>query len=45
MDRPPNPDEEATESVNPTDQGFPASDPSDLPEVRVMSQPNQMKLC
>ena len=29
MDRPPNPTEEATESVNPEDQGLPASDPSE----------------
>ena len=35
MDRPPNPVEEAVESVNPKEQGLPASDPSELSEVRV----------
>ena len=29
MDRPPNPAEEATESVNPGDQGLPVSNPSE----------------
>ena len=29
MDRPPNPTEEAAESVNPGDHGLPASDPSE----------------
>ena len=29
MDRPPNPAEEAAESVNPSDQGLPTSDPSE----------------
>ena len=31
-----NPTKEAAESVNLGDQGLPASDPSDLSEVRVM---------
>ena len=42
MDRPLNSVEEAAESVNPGDQGLPASDPS---EVRVMRQLSQMKPC
>ena len=36
MNRPPNPIEEAVGSVNLGDQRLPASDPSDLLEVRVM---------
>ena len=46
MDRPPNPAEEATESVNPRDQGFPASDPSESArsESHVPAEPNEALL-
>ena len=45
MDRPPNLAEEAVDSVNPGDQGLPSLDPSESIRVRVMPQPNKMKLC
>ena len=46
MDRPPNPIEEATESVNPRDQGLPASDPSEYvkSESHALAEPNKALL-
>ena len=46
MDRPPNPAEEATESVNPGDQGLPASDPSESfrSESHAPTKPNEALL-
>ena len=46
MDRPPNLDEEATESVNPGDQGFPALDPSKSikSESHAPTEPNEALL-
>ena len=43
MDRPSNLAEEATESVNPRDQGLPASDPSESvrSESHVPAEPNE----
>ena len=42
MDRPPNPAEEIAESVNPGDQGLPASDPSEFfkSEIHALAEPN-----
>ena len=42
MDRPPNPAEEAVESVNPGDQGLPALDPSESirSESHAPAEPN-----
>ena len=46
MDRPPNPIEEAAESVNPGDQGLSASDPSKYvrSESQVPAEPNEALL-
>ena len=46
MDRPPNLAKEATESVNPRDQGFPASDPSKYvrSESHALVAPNEALL-
>ena len=46
MDRPPNPTEDAVESVNPVDQGLSASDPSESvrSESQVMAKPNEALL-
>ena len=46
MDRPPNPAEEAAESVNPGDQGISAFDPyeSVRSESQVMAEPNEALL-
>ena len=46
MDRPPNLAEEATESVNPGDQGLPASDPSESirSESHAPAEPNEALL-
>ena len=46
MDRPPNPAEEAAESVNPEDQGLPASDPSESvrSESHALVGPNEALL-
>ena len=46
MDCPPNPTEEAVESVNPVDQGLSASDPSESvrSESQVMAKPNEALL-
>ena len=46
MDRPPNPAEEAVESVNPGDQGLPASDPSEYvrSESHAPVEPNEALL-
>ena len=46
MDRPPNPTEEAAESVNPEDQGLSASDPSEYvrSESQVPVEPNEALL-
>ena len=44
MDRPPNPAEEATESVNPRDQGISASDESVRSESQVSAEPNEALL-
>ena len=46
MDRPPNPAEEATESVNPRDQGLPALDPSESvrSESHAPAEPNEALL-
>ena len=43
MDCPPNPTEEAAESVNPREQGLPASDPSEyvISESQVSTEPNE----
>ena len=43
MDRPPNPTEEATESVNQGDQGLPASDRSEYvrSESHALAEPNE----
>ena len=43
MDRPPNPAEEATESVNPRNQGLPISDPSESvrSESHAPAKPNE----
>ena len=42
MDHPPNPAEEAVESVNPGDQGLPTSDPSEYvrSESHAPAEPN-----
>ena len=42
MDRPPNSTEEAAKSVNPGDQGLPASDPSEYvrSESHALAKPN-----
>ena len=46
MDRPPNPVEEAAESVNPRDQGLPASDPSNFVRSKshAPAEPNEALL-
>ena len=46
MDRPPNPVEEAVESVNPKEQGLPASDPSESvrSESQAPAKPNEALL-
>ena len=46
MDRPPNPAEEVAESVNPVDQGLPASDPSEsvISESHASTEPNEALL-
>ena len=46
MDRPPNPIEEAVESVNPIDQGLPASDPSEFvkSKIHAPTEPNEALL-
>ena len=46
MDRPPNPTEEATESVNPGNQGLPASDPyeSVRSKSHALAEPNEALL-
>ena len=46
MDRPPIPAEEATESVNPGDQGLPASDRSEYvrSESYALAEPNEALL-
>ena len=46
MDRPPNPTEEAAESVNPRGQGLPASDPfeSIRSESHALAEPNDALL-
>ena len=46
MDRPPNPAEEAAESVNPGDQGLPISDPSEsvISESHAPAEPNEALL-
>ena len=46
MDRPPNPAEEAAESVNPGDQGLPASNPSKSvrSESHAPAEPNEALL-
>ena len=46
MDRPPNPVDEAAESVNPGDQGLPASDPSESvrSESHAPAEPNEALL-
>ena len=46
MDRPPNPTEEAAESVNPGDQGISALDPSESvrSESQVSAEPNEALL-
>ena len=46
MDRPPNPAEEAIESVNPGDQGLPALDPSESvrSESHAPTEPNEALL-
>ena len=46
MDRPPNSAEEAAESINPRDQGLPASDPSEsvISESNVLVEPNEALL-
>ena len=46
MDRPPKPTEEAAESVNPIEQGLPASDPSEYvrSESQVSAEPNEALL-
>ena len=46
MDCPPNPTEEAVESVNPRDQGLPASDPSESVrnESHAPAEPNEALL-
>ena len=46
MDRPPNPAKEAAESVNPRDQGLPASDPSEFirSESQALAEPNEALL-
>ena len=46
MDRPPNPAEEAIESVNPGDQGLPVSDPSEsvISEIHTPAEPNEALL-
>ena len=43
MDHPPNPYEEAAESVNPRDQGISASDPSESvrSESHIPTEPNE----
>ena len=46
MDLPLNPTEEAIESVNPGDQGLPASDPSEYvkSESHALAEPNESLL-
>ena len=46
MDRPPNPTEEATQSVNPRDQGISTSNPSEFvrSESQVPAEPNDALL-
>ena len=46
MDRPPNSAKEAVESINPRDQGLPASDPSEsvISESQVPAEPNEALL-
>ena len=46
MDRPPNLAEEATESVNPGDQGLPTTDPSESirSESHAPAEPNEALL-
>ena len=46
MDHPPNPIEEAIESVNPGDQGLPTSDPSEFvrSESHAPAKPNEALL-
>ena len=46
MDRPPNPTEEAAESVNPRDQGLPSSDPFEyvISENHTLAKPNEALL-
>ena len=46
MDHPPNPAEEAAESVNPGDQGLPASNPSESvrSESHAPTKPNEALL-
>ena len=46
MDRSPNPAEEAAESINPGDQGLPASDPSESirSESHAPAEPNEVLL-
>ena len=46
MDRPPNPTEEATESINPGGQGLPTSDPSESvrSESHAHVEPNEALL-
>ena len=46
MDRSPNPSEEAAKSVNPGDQGLPASDPSEAirSESHAPTEPNEALL-
>ena len=46
MDLPPNPAEEADESVNPRDQGLPISDPSEyvIRESHAPTEPNEALL-
>ena len=46
MDRPPNPVEEAAKSVNPGDQGLPASDRSEYvrSESHAPAEPNEKEI-
>ena len=46
MDCPPNPVEEAAESVNPGDLGLPVSDPSEsvISESHALAEPNEALL-
>ena len=45
MDHPPNPTEEAAESVNLGDQGFPASDPFESVKSESHAPTELMELC